>query len=86
MKPTEDGVDLVRVESAALWLEGGPAAPSPSQVTVHQRVHIKHTNQQRPCHRRGRLRLIGCLPRADITENTRAWIHLHLAHLDRQSR
>lgn len=61
-EPTEDGVDLVRVECAALWLEGGPAAPSASQVTVHQRVHIEHAHQQRPGHRRGRLRLIGCLP------------------------
>lgn len=78
---TEDGVDLVRVQGAALRLEGWPTAPPTPQVTVHQGVHIKHAHQQRPGHGCGRLRLIGCLPRADITEDPRTWIHLHLAHL-----
>lgn len=80
---TENGVDLVRVKCAALRLEGRSATSSTSQVAVHQRVHIKHAHQQRPCHCRGRLCLISCLPRADVTENTRTRIHLHLAHLDR---
>lgn len=79
---TENGVDLVRVKCAALRLEGRSAASSTSQVAVHQRVHIKHAHQQRSCHCRGRLCLISCLPRADVTENTRTWIYLHLAHLD----
>lgn len=81
---TENGVDLVRVKCAALRLEGRSATPSTSQVAVHQRVHVKHAHQQRPCHCRGRLCLICCLPGADVTENTGTWIHFHLAHLNRQ--
>lgn len=81
---TENGVDLVRVKCAALRLEGRSATSSTSQVAVHQRVHVKHAHQQRPCHCRGRLCLICCLPGADITENTGTWIHFHLAHLNRQ--
>lgn len=79
---TENGVDLVGVEGAALRLEGGSAASPAAQVAVHQRVHVEHAHQQRPGHRRGRLRLIGRLPGAHVTENTGAGVHLHLAHLD----
>lgn len=81
---TENGVDLVRVKCAALRLEGRSATSSTSQVAVHQRVHVKHAHQQCPCHCRGRLCLICCLPGADVTENTGTWIHFHLAHLNRQ--
>lgn len=79
---TEDGIDLVRVQGIALRLKCRPTTPPTSQVTVHQGVHIKHTHQQRPGHGRGRLCLIGCLPRADVTKHPRTWIHLHLAHLE----
>lgn len=79
---TEDGVDLVWVQGIALGLKCRPTTPPTSQVTVHQGVHIKHTHQQRPGHGCGRLRLIGCLPRADIADHPRTWIHLHLAHLE----
>lgn len=78
---TKDGIDLVRVQGVALWLKCRPTTPPTSQVTVHQGVHIKHTHQQRPGHGCGRLRLIGCLPRADVAKHPRTWIHLNLAHL-----
>lgn len=39
---TEDGVDLVWVKGTALRVEGWSATPPPSQVAVHQGVHVEH--------------------------------------------
>ncbi|KAK1904876.1 Formamidopyrimidine-DNA glycosylase [Dissostichus eleginoides] len=66
--------------------EAGRRLRPPRRLLVHQGVHIKHPQQQHAGHRRGRHRLIGCLTGADVTENSRARVHLYLPHLHRWTR
>lgn len=81
---TIDGVELVWVQGGAVVGESWSAAPPPSQVAVQQGVHVEHAQQQSARHRRGRLRLIGCMPGPHFTEDTGTRIYLHLVYLHNQ--
>ncbi|KAF3841597.1 hypothetical protein F7725_023548 [Dissostichus mawsoni] len=47
------------------------------------RCSYQTPQQQHAGHRRGRHRLIGCLTGADVTEDSRARVHLYMPHLHR---